>query len=274
MKKFGLLVAGVSMVAGLTAATADPVYSKNVVGYQNLTIVPGLNMIGNNWNAVGGTGQTAIQDILDTTGLVAGDEFFNSDNINLWDPTLNGGLGGYKQYYFGDFGGVFGEEYDRKWYELGNDEEPTTDVIVRGQGFWLNHRGTGALAAMVGEVPNDASKSHTFTIGLTQFASAYTAEMELNGANMAWTAKGGDEFFNSDNINVWDPSLNAGQGGYVQFYFGDFAGAFGEEYDNKWYELGNDEEPTTAVITMGAGAWYRARGASDSSLVESKPYSL
>lgn len=272
MKKLVGIVAGVCLVAGLSAQAQGPVYSKNVVGFQKIDLAPGLNMIGNNWKAVGGADEIPIQDLLDTTELVGGDDFFTSDLLYAWDQSMNAGLGGYRFYYFGDWAGAYGAEYDRKWYVSGEDE-PTEDVIARGQGFWVRHIGAGAKTAVAGEVPNDASKSFTFPLGLSQFSSAYTANLQLNGSNLNWSAKGGDDFFNSDVIYVWDPSLNAGVGGYSFYYFGDWDGAYGAEYDNKWYVPGEDD-PTEDAIKMGAGAWFRAYGPSDSSLIESKPYTL
>ena len=274
MKKLVGIVAGVCLVAGLSAQAQGPVYSKNVVGFQKIDLAPGLNMIANNWNAVGGKDSISIQDVLDTTELVAGTQLGNSDVMYVWDPSLFSGQGGYVLYYFGDFAGVYGPEYDRKWYEFGNDAEPTTNAIMRGQGFWLRHSGTGASTALAGEVPAAATKDTVFGLGLTMFGASYTANLPLNGDDLVWDSNGGTQFGNSDVIYVWDTSLAGGQGGYLLYYFGDFGGVYGAEYDNKWYEFGNDAEPTPDEISMGAGAWYRNIGPSSATLTENKPYTL
>ncbi len=255
MKKAGLIVATL-MLAGTVAMAVDPVYSVNSVGYQRLSVAQGLNMYAINWNLIGGVDKVPIDGMFDSSTLLAGDDLASSDNIYVWDTSMNGGQGGYKQYYLWNG--------DRKWYEFMNDANPTTNALDRGQGFWLRHRAAATNTLVAGEVPTEGTNVVMFAPGLNQFGSAYTANMVFNSATIAWAGNAGDDFASSDNINIWDPSLNGGQGGYKQYYLWNG--------DSKWYEFLNDANPTTDSLPMGRGAWYRNRGGSSVSMSEARPY--
>ena len=60
---------------------------------------------------------------------------------------------------------------------------------------------------------------------------------------------GGDTAEVSDNLQVWTGST------YSTYYFGNWGN--GDEYDNKWYDLNDDAEPTEDVIPAGTAVWYK-----------------
>ena len=60
---------------------------------------------------------------------------------------------------------------------------------------------------------------------------------------------GGENDSLSDNLQVWTGAS------YATYYFGDWGN--GDEYDNQWYEFGNDAEPTDDVIPAGTAVWYK-----------------
>jgi hypothetical protein len=253
MKKLASLFVGLSLVAGI--ASAAGVTSVNMVGYQNLNIVSNYTFVGNNWNTVGGVSGVPIQSI-NGAGLVAGNYNDDSDLIIIWDVTKNAGMGGYVTYYLWNG--------DNKWYELGNDSAPTTNLVLAGQGFWVKHLAANTNITVSGEVPVVATNITVFGTGYTQFGSAYTVDMPLNDPKVIWTATAGNYNDDSDLVIIWDVTKNAGLGGYVTYYFWNG--------DNKWYELGNDSAPTTNSLPMGNGAWFLHIDASAAQLIEVKPY--
>jgi len=255
MKKSGLIVASL-VLAGAAAMAQTPVYSVNTVGYQKLNVYT-LTCFAANWNQVGGSDAIPVQNLVDKAPLTGGGDFFSSDELLVYVASLNAGQGGYKAYY--KWSG------DGQWYEFLNDNSPTTDTVYRGQGFWIKHIGSQTNVVVAGEVPQDATNVVVFGAGtLNQFGSAYTADMPLNGSGVQWTGNGGPDFFGSDTILAWQPTLNAGQGGYKAYYLWNS--------DGQWYEFLNDNSPTTDTLAMGAGAWYRNKGPSSSSLTQTRPY--
>jgi len=269
MKKSGLIVASL-VLAGAAAMAQTPVYSVNTVGYQKLNIVPNLNMLALNWNAVGGSDAVGVQGLVDTANLVGALSQADSDKLYVWNPAKLSGQGGYDLYYFYDSGSS-DPVYDRKWYFAENDSLPTTNTIIRGQGMWLLHKGTATTTVMAGEVPTDPTNVVHFGVGLTQFGSAYTATLTFNGANNTWVGHGALSQADSDKIYVWNPSKASGQGGYDLYYFYD-SGSADPVYDQKWYFAENDSLPTTNTMAMGSGAWYKGMGPSQAVWYEGKPY--
>ena len=267
MKKVGLIVASM-VAAGTVAMAASPVYSVNTVGFQKLGVASNFNMVAVNWNQVGGSDTVTIQKFLDTSTLTGGSLADTSDMLYVWDPTLNGGTGGYTSYYFYDSGAAV-PGVDRQWYDVSNDASPTTNTLKRGDAAWLRHRGATTTAVAAGEVPTSLTNVVTFAAGFSLFGSAYTAPLALNGANNTWLSTGGSLADTSDRIYVWDATL-AGVGGYKTYYFYD-SGAAVPGVDRMWYDVSNDAVPTTDVIPMGAGAWYRALNAG-TVWREAKPY--
>ena len=125
MKK---LMFAAAVAAGLVAI-GDGIESANTVGYQTTTVKANdMTMIGIQFTDTGSTDGISINGIKGdfTAGLTSGE----SDNLMVWDATT-----GYTAYYY-----FVGEEpdpdYDYKWYEVGNDELPTTDMIAPGQAAW------------------------------------------------------------------------------------------------------------------------------------------
>jgi len=255
MKKLGAFLVGLGLVAGV--ASAANVNSVNMVGYQNLSVPNGLVMMALNWNAVGGSSSIPINTLISGAGLTPGPGFFAADQLYVWDASLNGGTGGYKQYYLWTDDGL--------WYEFLNDNFPTTNVIQRGQGFWLRHSGSVTNVTVAGEVPVGGTNTVVFGAGsLHMIGSAYTASLPINGSNMTWTGNAGAGFFASDQLYVWYSSLNGGTGGYKQYYrWID---------DGLWYEFLNDNFPTTDVIPLGQGAWFKNIGPASTTWTEVRPY--
>ena len=238
MKK---LMFAAAVAAGLVAF-GDGIESANTVGYQTTTVkANGMTMIGIQFTDTGSTDGISINSIKGnfTAGLSAGE----SDNLYVWDA-----VNGYTTYFF-----YVGEEpdeaYDYKWYESGNEEEPTENKIAPGQAMWYVRLGTATDITFAGEVLGSDKAIPVKANGMTMFCSPYpeaTSIQSLNVANPTAGLSAGE----SDNLYLWDATT-----GYTTYFY--YVGEEPDEaYDYKWYESGNEEEPTTNTIAPGQAAWY------------------
>ncbi|MGI6496656.1 MAG: hypothetical protein ACOX5G_11350 [Kiritimatiellia bacterium] len=85
-------------------------------------------------------------------------------------------------------------------------------------------------------------------------ANVYPADIALNGLDWgAQGAFGSADFRTADQILVWTGN------GYTVYYLYD-TGSGDPDWDNKWYEVGNDDYPTTDSIPAGSGFWYLGHG--------------
>ena len=232
----------VAALAATAALWADGLESANTVGYQTTTVkANGMTMIGIQFTDTGSTDGISINSIKGnfTAGLSAGE----SDNLYVWDA-----VNGYTTYFF-----YVGEEpdeaYDYKWYESGNEEEPTENKIAPGQAMWYVRLGTATDITFAGEVLGSDKAIPVKANGMTMFCSPYpeaTSIQSLNVANPTAGLSAGE----SDNLYLWDATT-----GYTTYFY--YVGEEPDEaYDYKWYESGNEEEPTTNTIAPGQAAWY------------------
>ena len=136
MRTKTLLLAAVLSAAGVASSLAQ-VYSVNVVGYINLTLKPGLNLLtaqlkGTNQNVntiLGSTSPALPANSLLYTWNATGQRFDNA--------LIAGG--------------------DNKWYDPATGLESTA-TISPGQSFFINNLGTvDSTLTLVGEVPTGAT---------------------------------------------------------------------------------------------------------------------
>ena len=238
MKKL-MVVAAVA--AGLVAS-GDGIESANTVGYQTTTVKANdMTMIGIQFTDTGSTDCIAINSIKGefTAGLSSGE----ADNLYVWDS-----VNGYTTYFF-----YRGEEpdaaYDYKWYDVNNDAEPTTDKIAPGQAMWYVRLGTAMDVTFCGEVLGSDKALPVKANDMTMFCSPYPTAIPIQAIDVA-NPTAGLTSGEADNLYVWDAT-----NGYTVYYF--FAGEEPDpDYDNKWYEMGNDDLPTENTIAPGQAAWY------------------
>src|SRR5687768_9725049 len=136
MRTKTLLLAAVLSAAGIASSLAQ-VYSVNVVGYINLTLSPGLNLI---TAQLKGTNQNVNTILGSTTPVLAASSLlftWNAAGQTFDNAQLAGG--------------------DNKWYDPISGAESTT-TISPGQGFFINNVGSAAVTlTLVGEVPTGAT---------------------------------------------------------------------------------------------------------------------
>ena len=109
------------------------VVSSNIVGYEKITITPGLNMIGNQFLAVGGDSFQNINEMFKgSDGFIAGTGDDNADSILTWNGSAYDNI-----YYLDDYT----EPYE--WYNTKDlDNAVSTPILEPAMGFWYKHLGS------------------------------------------------------------------------------------------------------------------------------------
>ena len=219
--------------------------------------VGSITLGGVQFQKVGGGAQT-INDLImedNTKPLVGAGIYGDADQLDVWDNAS----GQYNRFYFGDWFGDYGVEFDKLWYVAGDDEAPADNVLPLGAGFRLTRQSKAAAAIiMVGEV---VSTNIVLTLKagtLNQISNPYPISLKLadisNGGNFDWINSGfvgAGIYGDADQLMIWNPTTQI----YDRYYFGDWAGEYGAEFDKQWYVAGDDTAPVTG-IEIPAGASF------------------
>jgi hypothetical protein len=127
MRTKTLLLSAAVLAAGLAVSTAQSVYSINAVGYVNLTVVNGYNLIANPLNGTNNSINTVIPTAPD------------GSKVLRWNGASQG-FAAAETYFSGT------------WFN--GDFEVSTTAINPGEGFFFqNNSGASATLTFVGEVP-------------------------------------------------------------------------------------------------------------------------
>jgi len=210
MRTKTLLLTAAVLAAGLGASMAQSVFSVNAVGYVNVSILHGYNLIANPLNGTNNLLSTVIPA------------------ANLPDDcealTWNTASQGFNQTDF-VAGGV--------WYDQGAN--PSTTVISPGQGFFFHNLSTNLTLTFVGDVPqgnvtNNIAHNYGFyssiipqSAGLSTVGFPGVVDMTwttwnpvTQGYNQAYTFVGIDATYTTGwadpDFNPGDPTPAVGQG--------------------------------------------------------------
>lgn len=139
MRTKSLLAAAAIIAAGVASSQAQSnVYSLNVVGYVNLTIKPGFNLITSQLKS--STGSSSVNVLLTNAPTLAdGSTFFG------W----NAGAQDFNQ-------ADIWVQAENTWY-LGDGSAPTASPAPRGDSYFINNIGADAVLTLVGEVHQGAT---------------------------------------------------------------------------------------------------------------------
>ena len=264
MKK--LMFATAAIAAGV--AMAD-ITSANVVGYQNITINPGFNMIAFNFQPVEGGEDISIQDFVQNKGdLVAGATVNTSDQIQVWDGTQ------FDIYYYKakktSGAGKFTD--GPAWVKSTASTTVTPDTIKRGAGVWFA-RPTDKAAGVItvsGSV-NAAEKTHDILAGFNMISSAFPCDMLLNNGPIDWATCGavaGATVNTSDQIQLWNGSQFD-----IYYYKAKKTSGAGKFTDGPaWVKSTASTTVSPDAIPAGKGFWYaRPSDKEAGTLVEKSP---
>lgn len=263
MNKTTLMAVALATCLGYVPAGAAEVVSSNVVGYQKITLQPGFNLIGAGFVEVGSGDSFALKDVFqgsDVASATAGGGADEGDLIQLFDAEDQTYT---KEYYFFTANGAYGAEYDNKWYDVADDSVPTDDGLTVSDlgdatGFWYQFRGNSSVTLTTAGQVSTNSVTITIKPGFNCIVYPFPADFDftaLDWATAGATAGGGAD--EGDLIQIFS---GEDQTYTKEYYFFTADGAYGAEYDNKWYDVADDSEPTTETIPAGSGFWYQHRG--------------
>ena len=137
MKKTFIALA---LAASVAPAWAAEVVSSNIVGYAKVSTVTGLNLIGVQFQAIGGNGVSDLNATMAPSGLVGFDweNGEGGDQMYVWDPAAQGYATIYT--YAGDSVPAeitqdLGYDLSGKWMD--NDMLPVDEPIPVGGAIWI-----------------------------------------------------------------------------------------------------------------------------------------
>ena len=244
----------------------------DVVGYQNIDIKPGFNMIAFNFQPLEGEG-VSIQDfVADKEALVAGYTMGTSDQIQVWDPQTKT----FTTYFYRAYKANNPNKFTAgpAWVKTSAATTPTTDTIECGTGVWFSRPTTATEGSITvsGKIGIDVAV-HTIDLGFNMISSAFPADMPLNDGPIDWQACGavaGYTMGTSDQIQVWDAETKS----FTTYFYR----AYKANNPNKftagpaWVKTSAATTPTTDTIPTGVGFWYaRPSGSTEGVLTETSP---
>ncbi len=247
MKK---LVTVFALCAAMSALAQ--VESANIVGYNTITLKPGFNMIGVQFQVVGGTAASdiAVDDFISKANLTAGGDYASGDNIYVF---RNGDY--LPMYYLWDNGSG-----GKEWYDVSDNP---TDPLKNGDAMWYYSRAgadvTAVVAGQIGSGNTTVSiKAGAFNMLCNPFPVTINIDNMANWASITGAVAGGD-YASGDNVYVF------ANGDYLPMYYLWDNGSGGKE----WYDVSDN---ATVAFAPGQGFWYYSRAVSDFSITFTKPY--
>lgn len=158
MRTNALILTAALGLASAASSMAQAVYSVNVVGYINVTMKPGFNLVANQLMASPNNSLTSVLgQVPDETQVLK----FSGGNYTA-------------DIYFTDLGG---------WIDP-NTGVPSATVVEPGQGFfYFNPANTDRVATLVGEVRTGNNLTVTHPPGFSLVSSIVPQELTLTPAN-------------------------------------------------------------------------------------------
>jgi hypothetical protein len=155
MRTKTLLLTAALGIAGAATSMAQAVYSVNAVGYVNLTLQPGFNLVANQLNS---TPNNRLDTVLPTAPLETQVLKFSNNN---YSSDISDGP---------------------SWLDA-NTGDPSTTTVSPGEGFfYFNPGGANVTATLVGEVPQ-GDVGVTMQPGFTLMSSKVPQDISLTAAN-------------------------------------------------------------------------------------------
>jgi len=208
MRTKTLLLTAAVFAAGIGVSMAQ-VYSVNAVGYVNVTVGPGYNLIANPLNG--------SNNVIGTVIPIAPD----NSSVFVWNKGL-------QQFNQADTYFNFPPP-DNGWYDAGSN--PSTTVLEPGSAFYFVNPSGSSTLTFVGEVPQ-GNLTNTIVANYGFYSSIVPQSASLT--SMGFPA--------SDNMSVFFFNQAAQQYNQAITYF-DFPPP-----DNGWYDSGSNKvEPTPGV---------------------------
>jgi hypothetical protein len=249
MKRMKYIVALVATV-GIFSAQAVEVDSVNTVGFANVNLGQGMNIVGAPFVTVGDT-ETSLNDLFDLSEFTAGTSIVNSDVVFVWTGT------GYDTYFLSSSAPPTYAE--TAWVNLAGTAQ--VDVKLQpGEAVWLDRVAAAADITFKGEVMSSANTDIVLSTGMNMISFPYSVSALLNDFDIS-NATAGTSIVNSDVVFVWTGL------GYDTYFLS--AAAPPTYAETAWVNLSGTAK-VDVDMPIGKGVWYDAQSAF--TLSAAKPY--
>lgn len=253
MKKTMMAVAALSA----TVAMAD-IVSSDIVGYTSKDLTKGagkLSMVAATFGGIGTDGFQMNGNMV-VENVKGSDYSGTSDQLLLWDPTMAGGAGGYKTFYYYDDGVEAG------WTDVATESYVETsypDGFPAGSAFWFRAvDGADKGITFSGAIEDADYIEPPLSDGtqLSMVADAYPVPLKLNDVTcVKFTGVVGSDYSGtSDQLLLWDPTMAGGAGGYKTFYYYDDGSEAG------WTDVATEtyvEQVYPDGFPVGTAFWFK-----------------
>jgi hypothetical protein len=235
-----------SLAPPLAAAQVESV---NVVGYSSLTFKEGWNLVGVQFEGIGG-GTVDVQDLFSDVSLAGLDDDGNlADFMYVWDNET----GFYSTTLYWSDNALF--ELEKTW--ITGDFEPAEYAFKPGDALWVytSVGGTAAGAVTAGQV-GGVDKPIEIATGWNLIANPFPTPLEINGGTLAVNGLTGldDDGNLADFMYVW----NNASGFYETTLYWSNNALF--ELENVW--ITGDFEPAEGVsVAPNTAFWVYHSGA-------------
>ena len=236
--------------------------SSNIVGYAKVSTVTGLNLVGVQFQAIGGNGVSDLNATMAPSGLVGfdWDAGEGGDQLYVWDVANQYYATTYT--YAGDSVPAeitqdLGYDLSGKWMD--GNMEPIAEMPALGDGLWIESTAASAEIVVSGEV-NTNAVTKTLVPGLNLIANPYPKALNINDATYSglvgfdWDAgEGGDQLY------VWKQDEQYYATTYT--YAGDSVPAeitqdLGYDLSGKWMD--GNMEPVVDPIPINGAVWIES----------------
>lgn len=156
MRTKALLLTAALGLAGVASSMAQAVYSVNVVGYINLTMKPGFNLVANQLKA---SPNNKLDSVLPAAAIESQVLKFSNNN---YSSDISDGA---------------------NWLDA-NTGDPSATTVSPGEGFFFFNPGAADVTTtLVGEVTTGNGLSVSLPAGFSLVSSIVPQEIELSAAN-------------------------------------------------------------------------------------------
>lgn len=229
MRTHKILAAASLLAVSVASALAQP-YSQNIVGYINLTLRPGFNLVGNQLD--NGSGSNTLNNVFPAANLPDGTKIYKQ---------IPGGLYSRDVSQQASFVG-----YPSGWYTDDANYTPSTTTASPGQGIFVEiPPGPNVTVTLVGSV-RVGTNTIALNPGFNLVASVTPESYELTTTN--FPAVEGAKFYQYDGVN------------YSRLYN---ARTPGQGYPEGWYTDDANFTPAVAKPAVGEAFFLEMQSATN-----------
>jgi hypothetical protein len=222
-----------------------------MVGFANVNIDQGLNIVGAPFVTVGDT-ETTLMDLFDVADMTAGSGTGNADSVLVYTGS------GYTTYILNAYTGT---GFDETAWSLQGSYDAVDVVVAPGQAVWLNRIAVAADVTFKGEVVSAASTDISLSTGLNMVSYPYSVSAKLADFDVS-NATAGSGTGNADSVLVYTGS------GYTTYVLNAYTGT---GFDETAWSLQGSYDAADVDMPIGKGVWYNAQVAT-TGISATKPY--